>query len=129
MTRKALITGGSGGIGQAIAQRLAADDIHVWVHYHSNPEAAAAIVERGVAPERVRLSLERNMHCAIGHCGHCQLGGRLLCRDGPVVRYDLVSSPMRVLPVTTTWLFSSTRSPRYRNTRSAQYGSRIRAQK
>ena len=45
MTRKALITGGSGGIGQAIAQRLAADDIHVWVHYHRNRKAAETIVE------------------------------------------------------------------------------------
>ena len=45
MIRKALITGGSGGIGQAIAQRLAAAGIRVWVHYHSNPEAAAATVE------------------------------------------------------------------------------------
>ncbi|MCP3935437.1 MAG: Ni/Fe hydrogenase subunit gamma, partial [Actinomycetia bacterium] len=33
--------------------------------------AAEAITDRGVAPEQVWLSIERNMHCAIGHCGHC----------------------------------------------------------
>ena len=41
-------------------------------------------VERGVAPERIFVSLERNMRCGLGHCGHCQLGPTLICRDGPV---------------------------------------------
>ncbi len=50
--------------------------------------AARALVDRGVAPHAVRLSLERNMRCGIGLCGHCQLGPVLLCRDGPVVGYD-----------------------------------------
>ena len=46
-----------------------------------------ALVDRGVDPGRVRVSLERNMQCGIGLCGHCQLGPLLLCRDGPIVRY------------------------------------------
>jgi NAD(P)H-flavin reductase len=44
----------------------------------------AALAERGVPPERVHASMERNMQCGIGHCGHCQLGPTLVCRDGPV---------------------------------------------
>jgi anaerobic sulfite reductase subunit B len=47
-----------------------------------------ALLARGVAPERIHLSMERNMHCGVGHCGHCQLGPTLICRDGPVYRYD-----------------------------------------
>jgi NAD(P)H-flavin reductase len=46
------------------------------------------LVRRGVAPERVRLSLERNMRCGVGLCGHCQLRELLICVDGPVVRLD-----------------------------------------
>ncbi|GCD95835.1 FAD/NAD(P)-binding protein [Embleya hyalina] len=46
---------------------------------------AADLVHRGVDPDRIRVSLERTMHCGTGHCGHCQLGPLLLCRDGPVV--------------------------------------------
>ena len=46
-----------------------------------------ALVDRGVDAERVRVSLERNMQCGIGLCGHCQLGPILVCRDGPIVRY------------------------------------------
>ena len=50
--------------------------------------AARALLERGLPPERIHLSMERNMQCGIGHCGHCQLGPTLVCRDGPVYRYD-----------------------------------------
>ncbi|MGX4688063.1 FAD/NAD(P)-binding protein [Streptomyces sp. JNUCC 63] len=49
---------------------------------------ARELIHRGVPAHRVRISLERNMRCATGHCGHCQLGPLLLCRDGPVVAYD-----------------------------------------
>lgn len=52
---------------------------------------ARSLVDRGVAPERVQLTLERNMQCGNGRCGHCQLGGLIVCRDGPVVRYADVS--------------------------------------
>lgn len=48
---------------------------------------ARALIEKGVRPERVRVSLERNMQCGIAWCGHCQLGPLLLCRDGPIVPY------------------------------------------
>lgn len=49
---------------------------------------AKELLECGVPPADVRLSLERNMRCGIGLCGHCQLGPVLLCRDGPVIRFD-----------------------------------------
>ena len=48
---------------------------------------ARALIDKGVGPEKIRVSLERNMQCGIGLCGHCQLGPLLLCRDGPVVTY------------------------------------------
>lgn len=51
---------------------------------------ARALAERGVDDSEVFLSLERNMKCAIGFCGHCQFGPELLCRDGPVVPYSRV---------------------------------------
>jgi NAD(P)H-flavin reductase len=34
--------------------------------------------------------MERNMKCAIGFCGHCQLGPAFICKDGPVFRYDRI---------------------------------------
>ncbi|MDX1691393.1 MAG: FAD/NAD(P)-binding protein [Acidimicrobiia bacterium] len=43
---------------------------------------------RGVPTDRIWLSMERNMQCAIGVCGHCQFGPVFVCRDGPVFRYD-----------------------------------------
>jgi NAD(P)H-flavin reductase len=43
-----------------------------------------ALLERGLALERIWVSMERNMRCAVGHCGHCQLGPTLICRDGAV---------------------------------------------
>jgi len=49
--------------------------------------SANVLLDKGLAPDRIRLSLERNMQCGIGVCGHCQLGPLLVCRDGPVVDY------------------------------------------
>jgi NAD(P)H-flavin reductase len=57
---------------------------------------AQALVGRGMPAERVRVSLERNMHCGTAWCGHCQLGPLLVCRDGPVVGYDVAGPLMSV---------------------------------
>jgi NAD(P)H-flavin reductase len=57
---------------------------------------AESLVAAGVARERIHLSLERNMKCAIGHCGHCQLGPAFVCRDGPVMRYDRIAGLLTV---------------------------------
>jgi anaerobic sulfite reductase subunit B len=58
--------------------------------------AARALADRGVAPARIRLSLERNMRCGTAECGHCQLGPLLLCRDGPVVSYQRAAPLLNV---------------------------------
>ena len=57
---------------------------------------AKALLERGVPKERIHVSMERNMRCGLGHCGHCQLGPVLICRDGPVFRYDEMEALMGV---------------------------------
>ncbi len=51
---------------------------------------------RGIPDENIYVSLERNMNCAIGLCGHCQFGPEFLCKDGPVFRYDRVASILKV---------------------------------
>jgi len=56
--------------------------------------AAQALSDRGVRPDRLRLSMERNMKCGVGLCGHCQLRELFLCVDGPVVGYDRLAPLM-----------------------------------
>jgi len=46
--------------------------------------------KRGIPAEKIFLSMERNMKCAIGFCGHCQYSGRFVCKDGPVFSYRSV---------------------------------------
>ncbi|MFI1163468.1 FAD/NAD(P)-binding protein [Streptomyces sp. NPDC020801] len=57
---------------------------------------ARDLLHRGLPAHRVGVSLERNMRCATGACGHCQLGGVLLCRDGPVIAWDRAESLLAV---------------------------------
>jgi NAD(P)H-flavin reductase len=57
---------------------------------------ARALLERGVPADRIHLSMERDMRCGLGHCGHCQLGSTLICRDGPIYRYDELEQLMAV---------------------------------
>ena len=49
---------------------------------------ADALRRRGVADGRIFVSLERNMKCAVGLCGRCQLGPDFVCKDGPVFSWD-----------------------------------------
>jgi len=49
-----------------------------------------ALADRGVGNDRIYVSMERNMKCAVGFCGHCQYGGNFVCRDGPVFRFDRI---------------------------------------
>jgi anaerobic sulfite reductase subunit B len=58
--------------------------------------AAEALIAHGMPAARIRLSLERNMRCGVGWCGHCQYGPLLLCRDGPVTGYSRARPLMRV---------------------------------
>ena len=57
---------------------------------------ADRLIDFGVAPDAIQLTLERNMQCATGRCGHCQLGPVLVCRDGPVVTYPEIADPLSV---------------------------------
>ena len=52
---------------------------------------ATALTAAGVAGDRIYLSMERNMKCAIGLCGHCQFGPAFVCKDGPVMPYDRIA--------------------------------------
>lgn len=44
--------------------------------------------KRGISAENIFLSMERNMKCAIGFCGHCQYSRSFVCKDGPVFSYS-----------------------------------------
>ena len=52
--------------------------------------ATRSLLEMGFTPENIYLSMERNMSCGIGKCGHCRLGNYYVCKDGPVFRYDKI---------------------------------------
>jgi len=45
----------------------------------------------GIADTSIHISMERNMKCAVGLCGHCQYGPTFVCKDGPVYRFDRVA--------------------------------------
>jgi NAD(P)H-flavin reductase len=51
-----------------------------------------ALRDVGLPPESIFLSMERNMKCAIGLCGHCQFGSTFVCKDGPVMRFDRIAA-------------------------------------
>ncbi|MFO7922908.1 MAG: FAD/NAD(P)-binding protein [Bacteroidales bacterium] len=46
------------------------------------------LLEMGYTDEKIYLSMEKNMSCGLGKCGHCMMGEHFVCKDGPVFRYD-----------------------------------------
>ena len=55
---------------------------------------AQGLADQGVPPGQILLSMERNMRCAIGHCGHCQFGPEFVCKDGPVFPWTRIEEMM-----------------------------------
>ena len=60
---------------------------------------AAELLNRGMSPSRLFVSMERNMKCGIGLCGHCQVGAKFVCRDGAVFGYDEAETLFQVREV------------------------------
>tara|TARA_R110002049_G_scaffold50370_3_gene143122 strand:+ start:165253 stop:166119 length:867 start_codon:yes stop_codon:yes gene_type:complete len=58
--------------------------------------AIQTAISKGLSRDHIWLSLERNMNCAVGTCGHCQFGPNFLCKDGPVLRFDRIERYLEV---------------------------------
>jgi NAD(P)H-flavin reductase len=61
--------------------------------------SAADLAHRGVPPASIFLSMERNMKCAAGVCGHCQFGPAFVCKDGPVFPFARIETLLRIREV------------------------------
>lgn len=55
--------------------------------------------KRGMRTDGIYISMERNMKCAVGFCGHCQFGPTFICKDGPVYRYDKIQRLLTIREV------------------------------
>ncbi len=87
---------GNVGVVPALIPR-AAFDPHEAVALICGPEVMMrftvnALRDAGLTNDRIYISMERNMKCAIGLCGHCQFGPTFVCKDGPVMRFDRIAS-------------------------------------
>ena len=87
---------GNVGVVPALIARTPVDPEHA-VAMVCGPEIMMrftidALRDRGLTADRIYLSMERNMKCAVGLCGHCQFGPAFVCRDGPVFRFDRIAS-------------------------------------
>ena len=89
LVTEVLDTGRCAGLGPTSAAFVCGPDVMMQATTES-------LLRLGLSPRRVWLSLERNMQCGIGLCGHCQLGPVLLCRAGPVVDADTLGAFHRI---------------------------------
>ncbi len=107
-----IVTGTHSGAPAATDLLVAVRDAPTLAHF--DPEEAFAFVcgpevmmrftvnglqDRGVPDESIYVSMERNMKCGVGLCGHCQYGPTFICKDGPVFRYDRLASLFNVREV------------------------------
>ncbi len=61
--------------------------------------AVGELVRAGIGRDRIYISMERNMKCAIGLCGRCQFGPSFICKDGPVFAYSDVAPLLAIREV------------------------------
>ncbi len=90
-----MIWRGSVGLVTGLLERITFEPLNTVV-FVCGPEIMMEktiqdILSRGVPEEKIYLSMERNMNCGTGLCGHCMFGPKFVCRDGPVFRYSEVT--------------------------------------
>ncbi len=94
---------GNVGVVTHIVDRVKFDPYHtvamicgpeIMMHY-----SVLELKQRGVPEDQIYISMERNMKCAVGFCGHCQFGPAFICKDGPVFPYPSISSFLEVREV------------------------------
>jgi NAD(P)H-flavin reductase len=83
---------GNVGVVTSLIGRAPFDPLHC-VAMICGPEimmrfTVLGLQKRGVADDKIYISMERNMKCGVGLCGHCQIGTTFVCKDGPVYRFD-----------------------------------------
>lgn len=84
---------GNVGVVTLLLDRLQSFDPRNTILLCCGPEpmmkyVVATASRRGLSPMQIWLAMERNMQCAVGLCGHCQLGPAFICKDGPIYRFS-----------------------------------------
>ncbi|MCS6768644.1 MAG: FAD/NAD(P)-binding protein [Candidatus Nitrosocaldus sp.] len=94
---------GNVGVVTSLIPRVHVDPMYASA-FICGPEVMMRFVARellnlGLDANRIFLSMERNMKCAVGLCGHCQFGPEFVCKDGPVLAYSRIASLLNVAEV------------------------------
>ncbi len=94
---------GSVGVVTSLLRKVHADPSHAYA-FVCGPEimmrfVAKGLLDMGFRASNIFISMERNMKCAIGLCGHCQFGPEFVCKDGPVFNYDRVARLLSIREV------------------------------
>ncbi|KAA3634455.1 MAG: Ni/Fe hydrogenase subunit gamma [Calditrichaeota bacterium] len=90
---------GNVGVVPTLAKRITSDPSNS-IAFVCGPEimmrySAVALQQYGMSLQDIYISLERNMKCGIGLCGHCQYTGKFICKDGPVYSYETVKDLLK----------------------------------
>lgn len=88
--------GGNVGVVPKLIARTCFDPVHTSAMI-CGPEVMMRftipeLAKRGLKESNIFVSMERNMKCAVGFCGHCQYGPTFICKDGPVFRLDRIQT-------------------------------------
>ena len=91
---------GETGLVTQLFDRLSLDPVRTIV-FVCGPEimmqtSVRELILREVPEEKIFVSMERNMNCGMGICGHCFFGPRFVCKDGPVFRFSEISGLMGI---------------------------------
>ncbi len=86
---------GQVGLVTCLLDHLKMDIVHSSIAVVCGPPvmmkfSTLKLLEKGFAPANIYLSMEANMSCGLGKCGHCQLGEFFICKDGPVFTYEQI---------------------------------------